>query len=111
VDTPPLLVEPTAINALSATALIHSNTTETWPGAAKVTTNLTRPEPKQKMANLVHMNSSVPTVKEITKQMTPSAHSGNIGSTENGIQRNRKSSEKSEPTQFARLQVVLKYDY
>jgi len=55
------------------------------------------------MANPVHMNSSVPTVKEIIKQMTPSAHSGSIGSTENGIQRNRKSSEKSEPTQFAQL--------
>jgi len=42
--------------------------------------------------------------------MTLNAPSGSIASTESGTQRSPKSSEKSEPTQFAQLWAVSKYD-
>ena len=50
---------------------------------------------------LIH--SSVPTIRETTRQTVTIVHSGNTGSIVNDTTRSYKSSEKSEPTQFAYL--------
>ena len=66
---------------------------------------------KPRKENCVLTYSSVLTVKTNTKQLAMTVFLGNTDSIKSGIQKNLKSSQKSEPTQFAYLWTRVNNDY
>ena len=81
--------------------LIRSNIIETWPGAAKPTSNWTPLVLKPNKVNCVLTPLNVSIAKAITWPTITNAHIGSTDSIESGTQEKPRRSEKSEPTQCA----------
>jgi len=81
--------------------LIKLNITERLCGVVRLNLELTLLYLKPKKESFVFTPSSILIIKINTKQIATFIHFKSIDLTENGIQRNLKSSKKSESTQFA----------
>jgi len=88
-------------NARSVIVFIKLNTIERWYGIVRLTLKLILLESKLRKESLVLTHSSMLIAKVNTKLIATIVYSGSTDSTESSMQRNFKSSKKSEPTQFA----------
>jgi len=87
-------------NISSAMVSIRQNTTERLYGFVKQISRLTLLDLKQKKTNLVHTSSSTSTAKKNIKQIVTYAHSGNMDSIKNNIQRSIRNFIKKRANQF-----------
>ena len=102
-DIPHLCAIHIGLNTQSITDYTNSNTTEIWFGTAKLISRQTLYDSKLWKANSVCIFLNVLTTKMTIKWTATTVFSGNTDLTVIGITKSLKSSEKSEPIQFAQV--------